>query len=227
MSIESYLARLNVNGGSIQDASSRVSKLTARQGIRLSPSRKDVFVNMNIDEPLPCIPSDISTFEIRRFLFEPDTPVFKGDYIQYEGFTYLITNHTTDDIYPQAIGEVCKYYFPLKVEEIKTIIGKLENGRPKYDIQKKEITIPAVLTSKPYSTADNSPVPLPDGSAVLYFPYKTGDIIPELNFKITHKHSQYKITDWTYDNVEKYEELGYEKGFIEIRLQREANTNVK
>lgn len=227
MSIESYLARLNVQGGSIQGANSRVTKLTARQSIRLSPSRKDVHLNMNIDIAYPCLPSDINTFEIRRFLFEPDTPIYKGDYIQYEGFTYLITSHTTDDLYPQAIGEVCKYSFPLKTEETKTIVGKLENGRPKYEIERKEIVIPAVLTSKPYSTADNSSLPLPDGSAVIYFPYKQGDKLPELNFKITHKHSQYKITDWTYDNVERYEDIEYEKGYIEIRLQREANTNVK
>lgn len=227
MSLESYKARLKSEGGSIQGSSSRLTKLTARQSIRLSPSRKDVHLNMDIETPYPCLPSDIDTFETRRFLFEPDTPIYKGDYIQYEGHTYLITSHTIDDLYPQAIGEVCKYSFPLKVEETKTVIGKLENGRPKYEIQKKEITIPAVLTSKPYSTSDNDSIPLPDGSALIYFPYKEGDKIPELNFKITHKHAQYKITDWTYDNVEKYEELDFEKGYIEIRLQREANTNVK
>lgn len=221
MSIESYIAWIDSEGGSIKGATNQVTKLAQLDMIRKSPSSKIVKLN-NIDEY--SIVSDIDTFEYRRFLFEPDKQIYKGNYINHDGFTYLITEHTTDEIYPQAMARLCNYKFLVKVEEIKTQVGNLANGRPKYDIKKNEIYTDAVMTDKIYSSIDNRPIAIQDGSSAIFIPYIDSNSIPKINQVIMIETSQYKVVDISYKNVLDYN--GIKKGYIDIRLQKEVASNV-
>ena len=219
-----YHKRHEAQGETYKDSFRNQSKMMANELLLNSYDRVDVRVNFT--DNYPCIVRDIDGFRERKFNFPPETKTSLGDYIEHDNFIYLVMKSNTDDIYPRAETLLCNYDFPIKVEEKKTLVGKLDNGRPDYLIESISITKPCVLTTKLYSTADNSSVPLPDGSAVIYLPYSQADRPPQVNFKITHEHAQYKITDWSYDNVINYKTANEKKGYIRIHLQREANTNV-
>lgn len=225
MSYESYRARLRANGGSIKGASDLSSRYSLTQQILHSPSRADVYLNLNNNIKHVCIPTNVDTYEIRKFLFLPDTKIYKGDYISYDNFIYLVMSDNRSSIDPQATARLCNYDFPLREETIKTgdIVGRLPNGKPIYKEKTIYHTKPCVMTSKIYSSAENSSIPLPDGAMTIYLPFVVDDPLPELNQKITYRQSQYKVTDLIFQNVFKFDNV--EKGYVEIRLQRESNTN--
>lgn len=227
MSYESYRERMRANGGNIVDSTKLTTKRSQLKEITTSPLRADVYLNLDETNRYMCIPRDINTYEIRKFLFTPDTKIYKGDYIGFDGFTYLVIGANTSDTHPLATAQLCNFSIPVKTETIydKTqVIGKESNGRPIYKSETVTITKPCVMTAKIYSTADNSSVPLPDGSMSVLLPYVINDPLPELNQKITYEQSQYKVTDLIYQNVVYFGDV--KKGYVEIRLQREANTNV-
>lgn len=225
MSYESYRARLRANGGSIAGATKLSTKHSLTQQIINSPSRADVYLNLDNSVKHMCIPSDIETYESRKFLFLPDTKIYKGDYISYDNFIYLVISHNTNDMSPQATARLCNYDFPIRSEVVKTgeIAGYHLNGKPISKTQTIYHTKPCVMTSKIYSSGENSSIPLPDGAMTIYLPFVVDDPLPELNQKITYRQSQYKVTDLIFQNVFKFDNV--EKGYVEIRLQRESNTN--
>lgn len=225
MSYESYRARLRANGGSIKGASDLVSKHSLTQQILNSPSRADVYLNLDNTVKHVCIPTNVDTYETRKFLFLPDTKIYKGDYINYDSFIYLVISENRSSIDPQATARLCNYDFPLREETIKTgeIAGYHPNGKPIPKTKTIYHTKPCVMTSKIYSSAENSSIPLPDGAMTIYLPFVVDDHLPELNQKITYRQSQYKVTDLIFQNVFKFDNV--EKGYVEIRLQRESNTN--
>lgn len=213
LSYESYKARINAYGGNIQESTSRASKYSQEQQILHSPSLKYVKINDEVTLR-PCIVSDVETFDIRKFLFIPETKILKGEYIHYENYVYLVTKHNTDDIYPEAIGELCNSLFTLTLEGQRVEVGRDDFNRPIYDFtDSTTYNIPCVLSTKIYSTVDNSPMPLPDGSIMIKIPYKIGQI-PPINYTFDYRGNPYKVTTIEYDNVIN------EKGFIEMRLQR-------
>lgn len=219
MSLESYKARLRNEGGSIQGASSRVTKLAQIELINKSPSRSTVGLHSK-DNTQFAIVSDIDTYERRRFLFYPDVKVYKGDYIYHDDFTYLTVSHTTDDKFPQSIAMICNYDFPVRTEEYESdvIIGRRPNGSPIYKTEKITHFIPSAVTSKIYSQVDNSILPLPDGAMTVYLPYRPDEPMPEKDQELLVYDSQYYVADIIKTNILKFN--GIEKGFLELRLQR-------
>lgn len=219
MSVESYLARLNVGGGSIQGAADRNTKLTIERLINNSQSRSTVGLHSK-DNLHYSIVSDIDTYEKRRFLFHPDTKTYKGDYIFHDNFTYLITEHTIDDKMPQSIALLCNYDFPVKDENYETdiIVGYQANGMPIWKTNKITNTVSCAITSKIYSQVDNAILAIPDGALIGYLPYRPNEPMPELDQEVLIYDAQYYVSDIIKTNILKFN--GIEKGYLELRLQR-------
>jgi hypothetical protein len=216
---KSYRDRVKASGETIQDAVIGTTKRQTTSFIMNSPSLKYVKLN---DELItrPCIVSDKDSFDIRKFLFLPDTIINVGDYIHYDSFIYLATDRKRDEIYPELNGELCNESYKVAGGQTKQIIGYDEyTDRPKYSYIKEEYFVPCVMTTKSYSTADNSSIPLPDSSMIVKLPYIEG-MYPKINAEFIHRGSQYQVTDVSYENV--IASIGY----VEIRLRWEANTNV-
>ena len=227
LNYNSYRERMRAKGGNIVESTKLTTKRSQLKEISNSPLRADVYLNLNEANRYMCIPRDIETYEIRKFLFTPDTKIYKGDYIGFDGFTYLVTSANTSDIHPLVTAQLCNFSIPVKTETIydKTrIIGRESNGRPIYPSETTTTSKPCVMTAKIYSTADNSSVPLPDGSMSVLLPYVNNEPLPELNQIITYEQSQYEVTDLIYQNVVYFGDI--KKGYVEIRLQRGSNTNV-
>lgn len=222
MSLASYRKRVLSQGGNVAEATQYETKRLQIEYILSSPSRSDVHINMDEVNSYPCIVSDIDTFNIRRFLFLPDMKVYMGDYISHDGFLYLAIGQTTDDKFPQLICRLCNFDFPIKSEEIKTIIDHEANGKPIYKTTTIHIIKPCVMTSKIYSIADNSSMPLPEGAMTIYLPFIENEPLPEINQTITVRQAEYKVTDLIYEKVIKFDGA-IEKGYLEVRLQRVMN----
>lgn len=213
---DAYKARVNSSGASMQEAIQNTTKRQAFNNIMNSPTLSYVRLNDEADLT-PVIISDKETFHKRVFLFVPDSVINVGDYVlQNDGATYLAVDKDIDDFgtYPQLIGELCNEVFVLKTDATKVITGYNDFGKPIYrDIGTRDLNIPCVLTTKIYSTVENSAIPLPDGSMIIRIPYNPLQI-PKINYVFNHRGSPYKITTISYENV--INEIGY----IEMRLQR-------
>ena len=218
MSLASYRKRVLSNGVTIAQASSMDTKIQQVDYILNSPSRSDVLVNMDESVSYPCIVSDTKTFQLRRFLFMPDTKVYMGDYICHDGFIYLVTDQTTDTIFPQCFAQVCNFDYPIKTVTSKVLIGKKTDGSPNYKTETTTITKPAVLTENNYTVIDDNPIPLPDSTTRILLPYLPDEIPLEVNKIIKDRESQYKIVDHLYGKIFKF--CGVEKGCLEIKLDR-------
>lgn len=211
---DAYRARVGASGASMQDAVKNTTKRQAINYIMSSPTLSYVRLNDDVDLT-PVVESDKETFQKRIYLFLPDTVINVGDYIhQSNNAIYLATDQDKDDIYPQLIGELCNEFFELVTEATKVIIGYNDFNRPIYrNVGAQTYLIPCVLTSKIYSTIDNSAIPLPEGSLMIrmsYDPLK----IPPINYVFTYRGSPYKVNTISYENVVK------EVGFVEMRLER-------
>lgn len=219
MSYQSYKARINAYGGNLKNSVMQSTKITQRESILNSPSRVDL--TFNNDATLhPCIVSDIDTFKKRRFLFLPDTDISIGDYVHHEGFTYLSTEQTTSETFPQLIGELCNNNFP-----IKTIVTKVPRndsngnqlfdryGKPLFDDQTQEITTPCVVQSQYLQSSDTKQFTLPEGKITIIVPYVTpNNIILDYQFNIYG--DKYKVTNIDLTNVLE------DKGTIKIIAER-------
>jgi len=214
---QAYRDRVNAMGNSIQESMINNSKNLTTEQIMNSPSLSYVKLNDGIDS-LPCIVSDKDSFNKREFLFLPDSIINVGDYIHHDTFTYLATDRMRNEIYPELTGELCNETYRVKGGQTKQIVGHDEyTSKPIYDYIDEAFDVPCVMTTKTYSTADNSPIPLPDGAAIVKLPYIEG-MIPKVNDEFDHRGSQYQVTNVSYTNV--INEVGY----IEIRLAIEVNT---
>lgn len=215
MAYESYKARINSYGGNAQKSMSNITKHSQRQMILNSPTRKTVKIN-DLTTLNYCIVSDVDTYLKRRFLFLPDFTIDNGDYIQYEGFTYLVTERKISPEFPEAIGELCNFTFPIVVAGTKTSSGVDDFGRPiSYTTNDKIYNLSCVLKTKDNLTnsIDNSPIPLLEGTMTVkmkYFP----NIIPKINYEFTYRNEKYQVVNIFYDGVIN------EKGFIEVRLNK-------
>lgn len=210
-----YRNRVTIDGATMRDVIKNSTKRLQHANLMNSPSLSYVKVN---SEEYPCIVSDIDTFKKRRFLFLPDTIVEAGSYIELQNLTYLVTEYALDDIYPQSIGELCNDTFDLVITTERIKVDEDVFGRPIYDTIDKIESIPCVVSTKTYSTAENNPIPLPDGSMTIKLPYKPDREIP-LNYVIEKRGQQYQVTSVSYENVLN------EVGFIEITLQRVVSGN--
>lgn len=220
MSFESYKTRMKSTGKNPVDYSKNNTKQSNVQMIMNSPTRRSIKINNDVTEH-DCLVTDINSYELREFLMLPDTVIHKGDYLHYENFTYLVTKPTANEDFPKVTAQLCNFEFPIAETIEEVITGYTATGRPLYETVAKYITKPSVMTAKIYSTLDNSSVPLPDGAMSILLPYS--DILPEQNKTITVHHSQYKIVDLIYQNTLVIEDIT--RGYVEIRLQRESNTN--
>lgn len=220
---DAYKARVSPNGETMQDAIIGTTKRQAFNNIMNSPTLSYVRLNDDVN-PVPVIASDKETFHKRVFLFVPDSVINVGDYIHQTGnATYLAVDKDQDDfgIHPQLIGELCNEVFEMKTDATRVIIGHNDFGRPIYrDIGAQDLKIPCVLTTKIYSTVENSAIPLPDGAMIVRMPYIV-DKIPKVNYVFSHRGNPYKVTTISYENVVN------EIGFVEIRLQRTTGVEAK
>ena len=176
-----------------QNLSDGIRASTKRQQVKHlleSPSLQYIKVGDSEDD-VPCIVSNEQTFLERRFLFLPDTDIRNGEYIHHQGFIYLVTDVTLDDIYPQAFGTICPEIFKVPIYLEK----------------------PCTYTTKAYSTAENAAVPLPDGVADLQIPYSEDyKVLP--NYTTEYHGEKFTVTTVSYEHV--IQKVGY----IKIRLQR-------
>lgn len=138
-----------------------------------------------------------------------------GNLLKINNHYWLVATFPEDNkIYRKAEIELCNDIFTLTFEGTKIIVGYNDFGQPIYDYTDPiTYNIPCVLSTKIYSTVDNSPIPLPDGSIMIKMPYKIGQI-PPINYVFTYHNDPYKVSTIEYDNVIN----GI--GFIEMRLQR-------
>lgn len=212
---ETYRNRINASGSNMQNAIYEASKRKVINDLLNSPTLTEVHLNFQSTTYLAIV-SDKETFHKRTVLFMPETIVNVGDYVLYDGFTYLATDCKRDMLYPQLYVELCNEKFPLIKEGTKTITGYDEFKRPIYQTTSPTtIQIPCVMETKIYSIVDNSAIPLPDGAMMMKLPYNP-DQIPKVNYIITVHNAQYKVTTVSFENV--INNVGY----IEMRLQRET-----
>lgn len=213
-----YLDRLGISAG-VKTSQDAIRESTKRQNysfILNSPSKSPVRLNDELEE-LPCIVSNKDSFNIRLFLFLPDTKVEVGDYVHHDTFTYLATDRNRNDIYPELTGELCNEMFRVKGLTVRQESEEVDDfGRPIYEDVSEEYDIPCVMTTKTYSTADNSAIPLPEGAMIVKIPYKE-DMIPKQNDEFKIWGEDYQITDVSLVNVI------HGIGYVEIRLAREVD----
>lgn len=198
-----------------QNLSDGIRASTKRQQVKHlleSPSLQYIKVGDNEDD-VPCIVSNEQTFLERRFLFLPDTDIRNGEYIHHQGFIYLVTDVTLDDIYPQAFGTICPEIFKVQIGTEKRQTGVDNYGRPEYEEVPIYLEKPCTYTTKAYSTAENAAVPLPDGVADLQIPYSEDyKVLP--NYTTEYHGEKFTVTTVSYEHV--IQKVGY----IKIRLQR-------
>lgn len=214
---DAYRNRVKANGSSFQE---NILDSTKKQQIQLmmnSPTLSYVKLN-NETEDTPSIVSNVETFIKRRFLFLPDTEVNVGDFIVHKEYTYLATDATKIEIYPELFGELCDEKFKIVLGKTRTIVDYDDFKRPIYDYVEDFIEVPCVTNTKIYSALSNSPIPLPAGAMIVKIPYSV-DYKISINHRVKMKDAEYKVTDVKYDNVIN------EIGFIEINMQREVNKN--
>ena len=219
MSYKAYRDRVLAQGGSVSESIINTTKRQVVNYILDSPSLRYVYLNMFNTIEVPCIVSNVETYEERRFLFLPDMNVHTGDYISYQDMNYLATDMTLVDGYTELFGELCSIDFPIAVKENRVKVGVDIFGKPEYRIDKIFISKPAVMTEKTYSQVDNSPMPLPEGTIIIKLPYSTDENeIPKINVVVDIYNSQYKITAVNYQKViNNY-------GYIQVQLQRMPNS---
>lgn len=219
MSIESYKKRMLVTGNTpILEVKNSTQK-SNYDAIMHSPTRKSVKINDELEDKY-CLVTDIDSYEIRQFLFLPNTVVNKGTYIHYEDYVYLVVKGTSNEDFPKVNALVCNFQFPIKKTVIREVVGKLPNGRPDIRDIESVITIPSVMSGKIYSTLDNSSLPLPEGVQSILIPFR--DELPEINQNLMVYNSQYRITEVLPQILIRNNEV---IGYFEIRLQRESNEN--
>lgn len=211
-----YRARVFGDGATLRES---VQESTKRQMVNYildSPSLSYVSLNLNELIPTPCIVSNIRTYFERRFLFLPDSNINTGDYITTdEDLTYLATNRNYNKLQPELIGELCNEDFPISTTTQRVITGYNATNRPIYKDTVVEIKKPAVVSGKIYSQANNSPIPLADGTKIVKIPYSMNENeIPKINTIVKVDGLDYKITTITRDYVIN------NKGYLEIQIQR-------
>lgn len=211
--------RVQATGSTVKESINYSTKKQMVNYIMDSPSLKYVVIDMQETLPIPSIVTDIRTYRERLFLFLPDMNVNVGDYVTYQGMTYLATDKVFDDTYPQLTGELCNFEFPIHTEEKRVKIGTDAMGRPIYKTEIISITKPCVMTDKIYSQANNSPIPLPDGAIIVKLPYSTEvNHTPKVNAVVTFDDYQYKVS------LISKEFVVNDIGFIEVQLQRIPTT---
>ncbi len=220
---QEYRDRLLKQGKNNQEAVQNVSKRNAIANMMRSATKSEVLMGQKDEdmETFICIGSSVETYVQRRFLFLPETKIYKGNYIIENDMYYLITNLTFDDIYPQAFAEYCNetFKFVVGTEKIKTGVDK--SGRPIYTTTEIIEEYPCTLTNKIYSEVENSAVPTPDGATIIRVPFfRDEKLVPKLNTVVMYHGNQFKVVNVNYDDVMKYSD-GLEHGHLEIQLQRE------
>lgn len=205
--LDSYKARINAEGGTVSKSVNDSTKRTAKEQILNSPSRVDVKLNDDLVQLYPCIISDIETFKKRRFLFIPDTLISIGDYVHHNNFTYLATERTTDDKFPQLIGELCNSQFPIYSTVTKTprldADGKQmydRYGKPLYDETLETVNKPCVVKSSYLQSSDTDQFMIPEGKITIILPYITPNNIT-LDYQFKMYDSDYRITNIDPTNI--------------------------
>lgn len=227
--LSAFYGRMNAGGTDHRESFMSSTKRQVYNYIMNSPSRRtvdemelveqaDKTYKLMHKESKYSIVSDKETFYKRTVLFLPDEDTKLGSYLQYDNKTYLTTNISDVDGYPQAFVEFCNFELLIKVEKIKIQVGTDNFGKPVWEYIGEDYTIPAVATSKIYSTLDNSQMPLPVGALYIYIPYHEKIDIP-LNYEFDMYGDTFQVTTVSKVNLLK-DDNGDLYGYLEIRGQR-------
>lgn len=189
--------------------------------MQLEEQPDEIFGLVSVESKYSIV-SDKETFKKRIMLWRPDEGVSLGSYLRYDGRIYLATDVSDIDIYPQAFVDHCNYEFLIKNEPVRTRVGTDERGRPVYEYTESKYTIPCVITSKIYSTLNNSPVPLPVGAIMVYIPYHEKINVP-VNHEFEVYGDKYKVTTVSTADLIR-DRNGKVHGVLEIRGQREVDS---
>ncbi len=212
-----YRNRINATSGSFKDSVIESTKRQQEHYFLHSPSLSRVTIE-NEKEAVPCIVSNKDNFHIRKFLFLPDSIIDNGTSLIYKELRYLTTDNNMDEIYPEAVGELCNDVFKLSLESERIQVGVDDFNRPIYEIKERAFDIPCVARTKYYSETENASIPLPAGSMIVKIPYKVDYEIP-LNYIADFNSQKFQVTNISYENV--LNDVGY----IEINLQRVVTSN--
>lgn len=226
---ESFRARMGINGETHQEAMMNSTKRKVRNYIMNSPSKTEVEVfslehigegELILDSQgiRDAIVSDKETFYKRTILFPPDEGIEIGTYLRYKDKYYLTTDISDVEGYPQAFVDYCNYSLRLEGRETKELVGRDSAGRPQYKIDRAEYYIPAYITSKIYTVLNNSPVPLPTGSIMIYIPYHN-EMNLYINYEFEFQGLKYMFTTINSENV-LTDDMSNKYGYYEIRAQR-------
>lgn len=212
---QSYRDRVMASG---QTRSESVTNRTKKvQLSRFNSSETLSQVTLNDDETIvDAIISRVKTegkYDRNKFLFKPDTPVFLGDVVHFNGDAYLAIEWVNDPIYPELTGKRCNTVFPLRTGSTRTRIGTDAFGKPIYQIQEEVKELPAIVDKKGYNIIDNSAISLPDGFINVFIHYDVNFQIL-LNYEFKIDDVPYKVTDVSKENVYN------NKGFLEIRAEK-------
>ncbi|MGG0667662.1 hypothetical protein ABE073_03945 [Lederbergia citrisecunda] len=225
--------RVKAGGETHLDGFRNATKRQIRAYIQNSPTRSEVELlqlEEQSDKTYTLIPaetkiaivSDKETFYKRTILFLPDEDVQMGSYVKYDNKTYLVTNISDVNGYPQSFVEYCNQSIKVKGEKTEILTGEKDiYGKPKKITVQPEFYIPCVSTSKIYSVLDNSQMPLPEGAIMIYLPYHKEIDIP-VNYEFQIHGDNYQVTTVNKINV-LTDENGFVYGYLEIRGQRRQN----
>lgn len=226
MSLNSYRARVLAMGATAQDSAIKSAQMAGMDMLLNSPGRVDVVINYDEVNKVPCVPTDVDNYHIRKFNFIPGVKVWRGDYICHDGFVYLTTDQNTDKIALTVWAQECNFDFPIIIGEQEVQVGTKPNKEPIWETKYTYMVKPCVMTSKVYSAISNSSVNLAEGSMVVYLPYIEGEPLPRQNQEIDFENAQYKVVDFNYENVTLFNGK-CRRGYIEVKLQRVMNTHDK
>lgn len=225
-----YIKRVQAGGKTHLDGFRNSTKRQIRNYILNSPSRSTVELlqleeqpdktyRLTTAESKIAIVSDKETFYKRTILFLPDEDVQLGSYVKYDNKTYLVTNISDVDGYPQAFVEYCNYRLDIKTgETVRIQTGVDERGRPIWDYIEKTITLPCTVSSKIYAVLDNSQIPLPEGAIMIQLTYHP-DININVNDEFVIHGDKIQITTVSKDDL-LFDDVNGLYGFYTLRGQR-------
>ena len=222
--------RVKASGETHLDGFRNSTKRQIRNYIQNSPSRSTVELlqleeqpdksyELTTAESKMAIVSDKETFHKRTILFLPDEDVRMGSYVKYDNKTYLVTNISDVDGYPQSFVEHCNYSLEFKTGETTRVqTGVDERGRPVWDYIEKTIPLPCATSSKIYAVLDNSQMPLSEGAMMIKLTYHP-EVKIDVNDEFVVHGDKVKITTVSKDDL-LFDDNGDLYGFYTLRGQR-------
>lgn len=156
-----------------------------------SPNFKEVFLNGIKLDARVSVEEDQNQ---KSILFRPDTEVFKGDVVEYDGTHWLVNNTYDNDIYPTVFVDFCN-------EWLRWI-----------DSTNKTLVYPCVVKGKTFDLNESRYVVYSENIVEITTPYNenTKKIVPKQRFLLNGK--AYEI-----EGVDAISEVAFGKGIVQMK----------